>query len=110
MVFECVGVPGTLQLAVEHVANDGCVVVAGLCMGVDSFSPAVAIVKTIDLRFTMCYEKRHFEVIVEHLASGRVDVSKLVTNTVGFDAFPQTFEQLKRAGDDLKVLLDPSLA
>ena len=108
VVFECIGVPGTLQLAVEHVANDGCVVVAGLCMGADAFLPAVAVVKAIDLRFTMCYEKRHFEVIVDHLERGRIDVSQLVTGTVGFDAFPAKFEQLKRAGDDLKVLLDPS--
>ncbi|WP_089720996.1 zinc-dependent alcohol dehydrogenase [Candidatus Entotheonella palauensis] len=110
VVFECVGVPGTLQLAVEHVANDGCVVVAGLCMGADSFSPAIAVVKAIDLRFTMCYEKRHFEIIVDHLDRGRIDVSQLVTDTVGFGAFPAKFEQLKRAGDDLKVLLNPSLA
>ena len=108
VVFECVGVPGTLQLAVEQVASDGVVVVAGLCMAADSFLPAVAVAKAIDLRFTMCYEKRHFEVIVEHLGTGRVDVSGLITGTVGFDAFPDKFEGLKTAGSDIKVLLDPS--
>ena len=107
VVFECVGVPGTLGQAVEYVADDGIVVVAGLCMGADSFLPAVALVKAIDIRFTMCYDKRHFEVIVDHLAAGRIDASKFVTDTVGFDAFADRFESLKSAGSDIKVLLDP---
>jgi (R,R)-butanediol dehydrogenase / meso-butanediol dehydrogenase / diacetyl reductase len=107
VVFECVGLGGTLQQAVSYVANDGCVVVAGLCMGADTFLPAIAVVKAIDIRFTMCYERRHFDVIVEHLANGRIDVSHFVTDTVGFDAFPDKFEGLKTAGSDLKVLLVP---
>ncbi|MCH9675688.1 MAG: alcohol dehydrogenase catalytic domain-containing protein [Gammaproteobacteria bacterium] len=109
VVFECVGLPGTLQLAIDYVANDGVVVVAGLCMAADSFLPAIAVVKAIDVRFTMCYEKRHFEVIVEHLDSGRINASHFVTATVGFDAFPEKFEQLKNAGSDLKVMLNPRL-
>ena len=109
VVFECVGVPGTLQLATEYVAPDGIVVVAGLCMATDAFAPATAVVKAIDLRFTMCYEKRHFETIVEHMDSGRVDVSQFVTNVVGLDAFPEKFESLKAAGEDVKVLLDPRM-
>ncbi|MBT6278204.1 MAG: alcohol dehydrogenase catalytic domain-containing protein [Chromatiales bacterium] len=109
VVIECVGVPGTLQKALEYVAPDGVVVVAGLCMGVDTFSPAIAVVKAVDLRFTMCYEKRHFETIVDHLESGRIEPSKLITGTVGFAAFSQRFEALKSAGSDLKVMLNPSL-
>jgi len=107
VVFECVGVPGTLGQAVDYVANDGVLVVAGLCMGTDTFLPTVALLKAIDIRFTMCYEKRHFEVIVDHLAAGRIDVSKFVTDTVGFDTFADRFESLKSAGSDIKVLLDP---
>jgi (R,R)-butanediol dehydrogenase/meso-butanediol dehydrogenase/diacetyl reductase len=107
VVFDCVGLGGTMQQAIEHVANDGCVVVAGLCMGADSLLPAVAVVKAIDLRFTMCYERRHFELIVGLLESGRIDASKFVTDTVGFDDFAQKFEQLKTAGADVKVMLQP---
>ena len=110
VVFDCVGVAGTMQSAVEYVANDGCVVVAGLCMGADQFLPAVAVVKAIDLRFTMCYEKRHFEVIVDLIARGRIDVSRFITQTVSFAGFAEKFEQLKTAGADIKVLLQPHSA
>ncbi|NKC12998.1 MAG: alcohol dehydrogenase catalytic domain-containing protein [Gammaproteobacteria bacterium] len=108
VVFDCVGVAGTMQQAIEVVANDGCVVVAGLCMGTDSIVPAIAVVKAIDLRFTMCYEKRHFEVIVELLGNGRLDVAQLITGSVGFDTFCDRFESLKCAGPDLKVMLEPA--
>jgi (R,R)-butanediol dehydrogenase/meso-butanediol dehydrogenase/diacetyl reductase len=107
VVFECVGLPGTLQLAVDEVAPDGRVVVAGLCMGADRLFPAKAFVKALDLHFTFCYERRHFEIVVDHLASGRLDPSHLVTGGVGFADFPSTFERLKCAGDDLKVMFEP---
>ncbi len=109
LVFDCVGVAGTMQQAVELVANDGCVVVAGLCMGADTLLPAIAVVKAIDLRFTMCYEKRHFELIVELLGNGRIDVEPLITGTVGFGDFVDKFEAMKRPGSDLKVLLEPAV-
>lgn len=110
VVFDCVGVPGTMQQAIQTVADDGCVVVAGLCMGADTLMPAVAVVKAIDLRFTMCYDKRHFEVIVGLLRDGRIDPAGLITESVGFEMFCDKFESLKRAGPDLKVLLEPGLA
>jgi threonine dehydrogenase-like Zn-dependent dehydrogenase len=99
-----------MQQAIQTVADDGCVVVAGLCMGADTLMPAVAVVKAIDLRFTMCYDKRHFEVIVDLLRDGRIDPSGLITESVGFETFCDKFESLKRAGPDLKVLLEPGLA
>ncbi|MEM7407617.1 MAG: alcohol dehydrogenase catalytic domain-containing protein [Pseudomonadota bacterium] len=107
VVFECVGLPGTLQLAIDEVADDGCVVVAGLCMRPDTFKPAVALVKAIDLRFTMCYEKHHFERIATLLGEGEIDPANLVTDTVGMHAFPARFEALKQTGSDLKVVLEP---
>ena len=60
-----------------------------------------------DLRFSFCYAHKHFNVVVEHLASGRIDVSDLITARVGFAQFPDTFEHLKQPGHDLKVLLEP---
>ena len=107
VVFECVGVPGTLQAAIDAVAADGCVIVAGLCMGADSLFPAKAFLKALDLRFSFCYEHKHFNVVVDHLASGRIDVSDLITARVGFAQFADTFEHLKQPGHELKVLLEP---
>ena len=92
VVFECVGVPGTLGQAIDYVANDGVLMVAGLCMGTDTFLPTVAILKAIDIRFTICYKKRHFEVVMEQLAAGRIDVWKFVTDTVGSDLFADRSE------------------
>ena len=109
IVFDCVGLHGTMQQAIAHVADDGTVVVAGLCMGSDTLLPAIAVVKAIDIRFTMCYEKRHFELIVDLMAQGRIDASGFVTGTVGFDAFTSKFESLKQPGEDLKVLLKPEV-
>ena len=107
VVFECVGLPGTFQQGIDLVANDGVLVVAGLCMAADTFLPTVALLKALDVRFTMCYERRHFETIVGYLDTGRIDASKFVTGVVGFADFSARFNALKTPGDDIKVLLDP---
>jgi threonine dehydrogenase-like Zn-dependent dehydrogenase len=45
--------------------------------------------------------------VVDLLGRERIDASGLVTDRVGFDRFSQTFEALKKPGDQIKVLLEP---
>ena len=107
VVFDCVGVPGTLQLAIDYAPNDSRVVVVGLCMAADTFSPAVAITKALEITFTFVYRKRDFEIVLDLLGNQRIDVSGMVTDGVGFDAFPSVFEELKKPSNQIKVMLEP---
>lgn len=107
VVFDCVGVPGSLQSAIDYAPCDGHVVVVGLCMAADQFFPARAITKELELTFVYVYRKRDFEIVVDLLGRERIDVSGLVTDCVGFDRFSQSFEALKKPGDQIKVMLEP---
>jgi (R,R)-butanediol dehydrogenase/meso-butanediol dehydrogenase/diacetyl reductase len=107
VVVDAVGVPGSMQTAIDYAPIDGRVVVVGLCMVPDRFKPAEAVIKEIDLSFCFVYEKRDFIMTLDMLAQGRINAAGLISHTVGFDAFPESFEALKRPSDQIKVMLEP---
>ena len=107
VVFDCVGVPGSLQLAIDYAPRDARVVVVGLCMAADTFFPAKAITKELELQFAFVYRKRDFEIVIDLLGRERLDVAGMVTARVGFDAFSAAFEALKTPSDQIKVILEP---
>jgi (R,R)-butanediol dehydrogenase/meso-butanediol dehydrogenase/diacetyl reductase len=107
VVFDCVGVPGSLQLAIDYAPYDARVVVVGLCMAADRIFPAKAITKELDLTFVFVYSRRDFEIVVDLLERGRIAAGGLVTDRVGFDTFCQAFEALKKPSDQIKVMLEP---
>jgi threonine dehydrogenase-like Zn-dependent dehydrogenase len=76
-------------------------------MAADTFFPAKALVKELDLSFAFIYRKRDFELVIDLLGRGRIDASGLVTDRVGFDGFCAAFEALKRPSDQIKVMLEP---
>lgn len=107
VVFDCVGLPGSMQIAIDYAPIDARVVVVGLCMGADTISPAVALIKELDISFTFAYRKQDFEMTVDMLGRGRIDAASMVTDCVGFDVFPEAFEGLKNPRDQVKVMLEP---
>lgn len=107
IVFDCVGVPGSLQIAIDYASYDARVVVVGLCMSADNIFPAKALIKEVNLLFSFVYDKRDFEIVVDLLNRERIDVSGLITDCVGFDKFSQTFEALKTPNQQIKVMLEP---
>ena len=107
VVFDCVGVPGSLQLAIDRAPPDARVVVVGLCMAPDSLYPGRAIVKELELSFAFIYRKRHFCLVLDALASRRIDAARLITDRVGIDGFCDAFEALRRPSGQIKVMLEP---
>ncbi len=108
VVFDCVGVPGSLQLVIDQAPLDGRVVVVGLCMAADSFYPTKALTKELELAFAFIYRKRHFEIVLDLLGSERISTAGLVTDRVGLDDFSAAFERLKTPTDQIKVMLEPN--
>jgi (R,R)-butanediol dehydrogenase/meso-butanediol dehydrogenase/diacetyl reductase len=107
VVFDAVGIPGSMQIAIDHAPNYGRVVVVGLCMVADHFNPAAAVLKEVDIAFCFCYERVDFDMAVDMLAQGRIDAAGLVTQSVGFDDFSAAFEALKTPSAQIKVMLSP---
>ena len=85
VIFECVGVPGVIYSIVDGAPLFSRVVVVGVCVGLDTFTPALAINKEIDLRFVLGYTPLEFRDTLHMLAEGKVDPSPMITGTVGLD-------------------------
>ncbi|WP_067838907.1 zinc-binding dehydrogenase [Nocardia lijiangensis] len=109
VAFECVGVPGIIQQLVAGSPAGTRIVVAGLCMTTDTFEPAQAILKELDIRFVLMYTPEEFAATFAHLAAGELEVAPLLTGTVGMDAVADAFERLRTSPADAKILIDPTL-
>jgi threonine dehydrogenase-like Zn-dependent dehydrogenase len=110
VVFECVGVPGIISQIVNEAPLASRVVVVGVCMQPDTFQPAMAINKEIDLRFVFCYQPHEFHQTLRLIADGTVDPTPLITGTVGLDGVAQAFEVLGDPEKHAKILIDPASA
>jgi (R,R)-butanediol dehydrogenase/meso-butanediol dehydrogenase/diacetyl reductase len=107
VVFEAVGAPGLVQEAIHQARFRGRVVVVGVCIGPDQFQPATAVLKELELRFTLAYERADFVRTVEAIERGELRPGALVTARVGLDGAPAAFEALGRPDADCKVLVRP---
>jgi threonine dehydrogenase-like Zn-dependent dehydrogenase len=108
VVFECVGVPGIIEQIVDHAPLASRVVVVGVCMEQDSFQPAMAINKEVDLRFVFAYQPHEFRETLHLIADGKVDPTPLITGTVGLDGVATAFETLGDPEKHAKILIDPT--
>ena len=60
VLFECVGVPGLIQQTMKEAPRGARIVVAGVCMEVDSFKPMIGINKELSLQFVLGYTPEEF--------------------------------------------------
>ncbi len=104
VVFECVGIPGTLHTAMTLVQTRGTVVVVGVCMQPDTITPLLGINKQLALQFVLGYTGPEYAEALAAITDGSVDTSPLVTRTVSLDELPATFTALADPSD-CKVVL-----
>jgi 2-desacetyl-2-hydroxyethyl bacteriochlorophyllide A dehydrogenase len=105
VVFECVGVEGTLRQAIDLAARRGRVVVVGVCMTEDRIRPMTGINKHLTLQFVLGYTPEEYQEALESIGDGRIDPSPLVTRTVTLDELPGAFQALSDP-TECKVVLD----
>lgn len=107
IVLECVGAVGMTQKAVELVAPGGTVVSLGFCSSPDPILPSLATWKQVTIKFSFAYDLREFEHSANALDAGHVEPRLMVSRTVGLDAFPDLFEQLRAGANETKIHVDP---
>lgn len=108
IVFDCAGVPGSLDQAVSVIRRQGKIAAPGICWTPDSFTPMIAMTKEARLIFTCVYDAREFEIAVEALEKGHVEPRAMITEVVDLATAPETFEQLRIRNDQCKVMIRPS--
>ncbi len=106
VVFECVGVEGTLSLAMQLVDRGGRVIVVGVCMKEDRIHPMVGINKQLTMKFVLGYSPAEYAEALTALGDKSVDTSPMVTRTIGLDELPAAFEALAEP-HDCKIVVVP---
>ncbi len=107
IVFECVGRPGIIAQAIEHVRPRGTIVMLGLCTAADSFVPFRAVSKEVRLITSAFFTMREYRAALDVLDGGKVSVKALVTDTIALSAMPEVFESLRRRTTQCKVMVRP---
>lgn len=110
LVFECAGVPPTIQTAVDLSRRGGRINLVGLASGNATISPHTWLVKEVTFVASLAYNHHDFIETMDLMADGRILVDPLHDKTVGLSELPETIAQL---ADDpssaIKVLVDPTL-
>ncbi len=107
VIFECVGVPGVIQQIIDGAPLMSRVVVVGVCMQVDRFEPALAVMKEIDLRFVINHTPLEYRDSLHMIAEGRLNCAPLLTGVVGLAGVDNAFAVLANAESHAKILIDP---
>jgi (R,R)-butanediol dehydrogenase/meso-butanediol dehydrogenase/diacetyl reductase len=107
IVFECVGKPGLIDFCISLVRPRGKVVVLGLCTAPDHMDSFRAISKEVDIVMSVFFDMHEFQRAIDALEADRFPPQGLISDTIGLDAVPITFEALRRRTTQCKVLIDP---
>jgi threonine dehydrogenase-like Zn-dependent dehydrogenase len=108
VIFECVGMPGVLQSIIEGAPTHAQIVVAGVCMETDTFEPAMAITKHLDLQFAFAYTPQEFAQSLHHLAEGLIKPEHFITGTVDLAGTAGAFETLSKPKAHIKIIVEPN--
>lgn len=106
-VFECVGVPGMLGKAMNHVRLMGRVHSLGFCMTPDEVVPAMAGFKGVSLQFPVGYSVKDFTYVAGTMLDGHVDPKIMISSVVSIADFPATFARLLENNTENKVQVAP---
>ncbi len=106
LIFECIGVKGTLDQAMSMIAPRGQIVVVGVCMEPDQISPIQGIMKETSVDFVLGYDPADFDETINALTSGKIRPQPMVTDIISVDQVPEMFEALRRPGNRAKVMVE----
>jgi (R,R)-butanediol dehydrogenase / meso-butanediol dehydrogenase / diacetyl reductase len=109
IVYECVGRAFAVQSAVDLARRGGAMCLIGLADGDASISPAVWLVKEINVTSSIAYFHEEFEMAMGMIADGRVRVEPLHTSTTNLSGLADALADLgSGTSDQTKVLVNPN--
>jgi (R,R)-butanediol dehydrogenase / meso-butanediol dehydrogenase / diacetyl reductase len=106
LVFECIGVRGTLGKAVHMLGLRGLAVVVGVCMEPDQITPVECVFKEVTVRFVLGYTRQEFEATIAALSAGRIRPQAMVTDVITIERVPEMFAALRNPGTHAKALIE----
>lgn len=107
VVLECSGAEPCIQMGVFAAKKGGIYVQAGMGKEEVVFPITTACIRALAIRGSIRYTLGCYPTAVELVASGRVDVKRLITNRFKFEEAEQAFELVKAGRHDVfKVIIE----
>lgn len=110
VVFECAGIPKTVDQAVTLARRGGAVSLVGLASLPAEIVPGTWLVKEVRLVASLGYLHDEFSHTMDLVADGRLRLEPLHTKTVGLADLDSAFRSLIANEGQVKILVDPRLA
>lgn len=107
IVFDAVGVPGTIEEAIRLVAPRGRVQIVGVCMEPDPVFPAGWLLKEPTLRVCFIYTEAEFDEMTQFVSRGDVPCQEMISRVEPMTNIAGVFSELSSRPRDIKVLLEP---
>jgi threonine dehydrogenase-like Zn-dependent dehydrogenase len=107
VVFDAIGVPGTLAAALQLAPALSRVCIVGSCMQQDTLRPVLAQAKQLTVIFSFAYDPFEFVDTLRAIAEGEIDVAPMITGTCGIDGVPAAFDALGHPDEHVKILVEP---
>lgn len=110
IVFECAGLPSTIQSAVDLARRGGSMCLIGLADGDATITPSTWLAKELRTTAALAYVREEFAMAMAMIADGRLAVDRLHTGTVALADIGATFDELASGRTEhVKVLVAPGL-
>ena len=109
VVFECAGIPSTIQTSVDLIRRGGVVSLVGVANGAATINAAGWLVKEVNLVSSIAYLHEDFEICKHLVADGRIQTDPLHTSTVSLGELDAAFTTLAEHPSEVKILVDPRL-
>jgi (R,R)-butanediol dehydrogenase/meso-butanediol dehydrogenase/diacetyl reductase len=106
VVAECIGQPGMIGKAVNHVRMGGAVVSMGMCMHAEPFLGAQCTFKDARVVFPLAYSAEDFTETIKAFEADDADPSLMVSEIIALEEVPAAFERIRAGGKSLKVQVD----
>ena len=108
IVYECAGIPATVQSAVDLARRGGKVALIGLAMGDAPITPRQWLTKEIQVTAALGYTHEEFEMTMGYVVDGRIDLDVLHSGTVDLSSIATIFTELSSGTTEhTKVLVKP---
>jgi (R,R)-butanediol dehydrogenase/meso-butanediol dehydrogenase/diacetyl reductase len=109
VVFECAGIPRTIEQSASLVRRGGVVSLVGVPNRPAQIQAAEWLIKEVRLTTSLAYLREEFDIAQGLVADGRIRCAALHTSTVSLRQLSEAFARLSDAPQEVKVLVDPRL-
>lgn len=106
IIFDCVALEGPLNMSLKLLKRDGSCVLVGL----NFHKVPVDVYELVVFQKRIQGSKGHvpddFKAVLQALETGKLNLKKYITKKIGLDEVQAAFEDIKRNGNDIKVLIE----